>query len=503
MGPPVAYDLNTKHINNFLMDIQTGTISYSYVNGVYSVGAEYTNTADLNRLFGFIIDLTEGDLTTSPPYIVPNYPNLSGGPNEFLASVLARMPAPTPTTQETTVADSADTVSVSVAFTNAAGLGPESASFSYEAIPSITFDEVVVGDSALTLKFTQDKGDAYSSYEYSTDGGNSWGTFNPSDDEGTWEFTISVLINGTEYDLRVKATNGDGYTSDAVDFGKHTPVSAVVPEDEPDITISDVKVGDGEIIVSFTQQKADAYSSYEYNTDFNGGSAWITFNPKLEDGIWEYKISGLDNDTEYTIDIRATNGDGVSTTFGVGQYTPVAPEAVPIIQVYDLKIGDKKLIVYFSQPKEDAYSKYEINTDLSGGSAWVPFDPEYIGSNIGLPVLSRWIYEIKSLTNKTAYTIHLRATNGDGVSCAAVLAGTFTPTKLVAAITINKVIRYQNTNTVKLFMTQFADLDNTSLPTQMRIRQVKKSGSVVKTYNITSIKDGVVSATEVVRGGGR
>jgi hypothetical protein len=285
-----AYPL-TKTTNDFYFDLAVSeTLSYSYSNGVYNVGANYTNNADLNRIFGFIFLLTPvGNLDRPVPFLIESSEFQNG---ETLASVLARIPAPT---QETTVADSANTISLTVAFENQAGMGAASASFVYEAVPSITSASATVADKLIT--------------------------------------------------------------------------------------------------VSFVQVKAAAHSEYQYSIN---GSTFITTSPSKSS---DYNFS------------------------------------------------------------------FTINTGL---------------------------------VNKTAYPVSLKAKNSEGVWSEPFSVGTFTPTKLVAPITVNSVMRNQNTNTVKITFSTFADLENTSLPTKMKIIRTLSAGAPVeKMYNITSIVGGVISATEI------
>ena len=277
-------------VDVFFIELQVGGLSYSYSNGVYNVGANFRNTADLNTLFGFIFDLSASNITTSPPTLVINRVN---APNdgETLDSVLARIPVPL----ETTVADSADTISLTVAFENQAGMGAASASFVYEAVPSITSASATVADKLIT--------------------------------------------------------------------------------------------------VSFVQVKATAHSEYQYSIN---GSTFLTTTP--------------------------TKSSDYNFTFA-------------------------------------------INTGL---------------------------------VNKTAYPVSLKAKNSEGFWSEPFSVGTFTPTKLVAAITVNSVIRNQTNNTVKITFPPFADEANTSLPTKMKIIRTLSAGAPVeKMYNITSIVGGVISATEV------
>ena len=280
-----AYNLSNT-VSTFIDDINYGRLQIEYSEGTYTVGSTYTNSADLSRLFLFINDFNYQGME-----IRANSTNVSNL-SETLASVLARLP---PTSLETTVADSANTISLTVAFENQAGMGAASASFVYEAVPSITSASATVADKLIT--------------------------------------------------------------------------------------------------VSFVQVKASAHSEYQYSIN---GSTFITTSPSKS--------------SDYNFSFTITTG----------------------------------------------------------------------------------------LVNKTAYPVSLKAKNSEGVWSEPFSVGTFTPTKLVAPITVNSVMRNQNTNTVKITFSTFADLANTSLPTKMKIKRTLSAGAPVeKMYNITSIVGGVISATEI------
>lgn len=220
-----AYDL-TKTTGDFYWDLAvTRSISYSYSNGVYNVGANYTNNADLNRIFGFILLPTEniGTLAQSSEY--------QNG--ETLASVLARIPAPT---LETTVADSANTVSLTVAFENQSGMGPASASFVYEAVPSITSASATVGDKLITVSFVQVLATAHSEYQYSINGSTFLPTTPTKSADYNFSFPINTgLANKTSYPISVKAKNSEGFWSEPFSVGTFTPTKLVAA-----ITVSSV-----------------------------------------------------------------------------------------------------------------------------------------------------------------------------------------------------------------------------------------------------------------------
>ena len=215
-----ALNLNIETVSSFINMLRSGYISYVYnANGTYVVGSEYTNADSLLAIFNFIVDFPNSNITSSPPPDLDHKP-MNG--NETLASVLARI------TQETTVADSANTISLTVAFENQAGMGPASASFVYEAVPSITSASATVADKLITVSFVQVKATAHSEYQYSINGSTFLPTTPTKSSDYNFTFAINTgLVNKTAYPVSLKAKNSEGFWSEPFSVGTFTPTKLV------------------------------------------------------------------------------------------------------------------------------------------------------------------------------------------------------------------------------------------------------------------------------------
>ena len=140
---------------------------------------------------------------------------------------------------------------------------------------------------------------------------------------------ITGLTNGTEYTVRVKATNsvGDGAWSDEA---KGTP-STAPGKPSVDVTGTNMQlqvrwtVADGGAdLTGYTLQ-------YKESSVAGWAAAGVTeVNPAKD--VTTYKIENLNNDTAYTVRLQATNANGDGAWFDEEQGTPTAkpPPSVTI-----------------------------------------------------------------------------------------------------------------------------------------------------------------------------
>jgi hypothetical protein len=181
--------------------------------------------------------------------------------------------------------------------------------------PAIT--GITPGDSQLSVAFTaptSDGGSAVTDYQYSTDNGASFtsaaSTVSP--------LVITGLTNGTEYEVIIQATNSVGNSPNS-NMVAGTPGAAPTVPTAP--TIDSITPGDTQLSVVFTAPTSDggsAITDYQYSTD-NGASftsAASTDSPLV--------LTGLTNDTEYSVIIQATNSVGNSANSNMVTGTPVA-----------------------------------------------------------------------------------------------------------------------------------------------------------------------------------
>jgi len=193
---------------------------------------------------------------------------------------------------------------------NANGAGP--ASVAVEGVPrpmpsAPAVAAVAEGDRTLTVTFdapAYDGGSPVVNYRYSLDGGATWTTRVPA-----WvgsPLVIRGLVNGRDYDLRLRAVNADlpGYPSGTVTARPRTTPSSPI--------ITGIVAGRHRLVVYDIPPGSNGGSlikTYEYSTD--NGVTWqprsqvLTFSPLV--------ITGLTNGVTYSVRIRAVNGVGAGS----------------------------------------------------------------------------------------------------------------------------------------------------------------------------------------------
>ncbi|MGA0092839.1 MAG: fibronectin type III domain-containing protein, partial [Chthoniobacterales bacterium] len=220
---------------------------------------------------------------------------------------------------------------------NAAGSGAATASSA--ATPSTTPGtptsvSVNPGDAELSVVFIApgDGGSAITDYEYSTDGGSSFksaGTTTSPMTITTVSVSSSALVNGTSYDVQIRAVNANG-------AGSATSTATATPRTTPGApTIGTITPGDGQLSVEFTAPASDggaAVTDYKWSVD----GANYTLRSGTDSPI---VITGLSNGTPYTVRILAVNaaGDGAVAT-AAASATPLSSPAVTTGSASDTSI---------------------------------------------------------------------------------------------------------------------------------------------------------------------
>ena len=181
-----------------------------------------------------------------------------------------------------------------------------------------TIDSVTPGDTQLKVAWTAPAGEtgitAYDvrhikTSEDETDDAN-WTVVDNAWTSEALEYTFTGLDNGTQYDVQVRAVNinGDGTWS-----GKEVGTPAL-----PAPTISSVRADDRALFVSWSAptgitSKVEAYDVryIETTADETVDANWTVEEDAWEDGddSLAYAITGLANNTEYDVQVRAVDVD--------------------------------------------------------------------------------------------------------------------------------------------------------------------------------------------------
>lgn len=288
---------------------------------------------------------------------------------------------------------------------NALGTGSPSA-LSNEVTPggvaaAPTIDAITAGDGQLTVAFTAPASNLpITNYQYSLNGGSTW----VSAGTNVSPLTISGLLNGTVYAVRIRAVSlaGDGQSS--------TDTNATPSALPGAPTITNVSPGgDGtSLVVTFVAGFNGGTSISDYEYALSPGENTTNFGAYVSSGTTSpFTVSGLQSGSAYTVQLRAKNsaGYGPGSAFRTG-VTLARPNA-PVIST--LAPSDQQLTVTYTAYTDatnggSPISKIEYSTD--NGSTW---------TNAGTLANP---FVISGLTNGTSYSVKLRATNAIGVSSA-------------------------------------------------------------------------------------
>ena len=183
-----------------------------------------------------------------------------------------------------------------------------------------TVDSVTSGDTTLTVAWTAPAGaTGITAYDVrhietsadETDDAN-WAVEDNAWTAGALEYTITMLDNGTQYDVQVRAVNshGDGTWSDTK---AGTPAL-------PAPTTNSVRADDRAVLVSWSALTGTSTGISAYDVRYIATSAdeTVDANWTVEVDAWEkgggslaYAVIGLTNGTEYDVQVRAVDEDDV------------------------------------------------------------------------------------------------------------------------------------------------------------------------------------------------
>jgi alpha-tubulin suppressor-like RCC1 family protein/predicted RNA-binding protein with TRAM domain len=266
--------------------------------------------------------------------------------------------------------------------------------------PTITSITRPVGGSQLSVAFTggADNGAAISGYEFSVNGGVTW--FGRTDGGGTSSpLVISSLVNGTTYQLRLRAVNiqGSGVASTAL---------SAIPATTPGApTITRLEPADGQLAIVIgapVNNGGASVSNYEYSLD--GGVNWITRSPASVVSPWS--ITGLSNGTVYSIMLRAINVQGIGVSSASVSGTPASLPSAPTISSISRPVAGQSLEVAFLAPLSNGgapLTTYQYS--LNAGLTWTTrSDSQTVSSPL----------RISGLVNGNTYQVAIRALNAQG-----------------------------------------------------------------------------------------
>ncbi len=221
--------------------------------------------------------------------------------------------------------------------------------------------------------------------------------------------TVTGLTNGTAYTFTVIATNANGNSSASSASNSVTPSS--VPGAP---TIGTATAGNAQASVTFTAPAS------------NGGSAitgyTVTSNPGNITGTGSASpitVTGLTNGTAYTFTVIATNAIGNSSPSAASNsITPSTVPGAPIIGTATK--GNTQATVAFTAPVSNGGSSIIGYTVTSNPG-------NFTGTGSASPIT------VTGLTNGTAYTFTVIATNANGNSLPSAASNSVTPSTVPGA----------------------------------------------------------------------
>lgn len=278
--------------------------------------------------------------------------------------------------------------------------GPGSTSSSVFAVPQTipgapSISSIVASSQQLAVSFTapaSNGGARISSYEYSINGGTWTRVFG-----STSPFTVTGLVNGTSYEVRLRAVNAAGPGAPSVPV---TAVPRAVPAPPTSLVAT---AGDASVSVAFalaTFATGAETTNVEYSTD--GGRTWTARNPASTAS--PIVITGLANGVQVLVQLRAVNAVGVGSPSRMVSAVPRTVPGAPTGLV--ATPGNRTATIAFVAPAFNGgapVQRYEYSLD---GTTWVA--PWRSGSPVAVP----------NLVNGTPYQIRLRAVNAAGPGAA-------------------------------------------------------------------------------------
>ncbi len=276
-----------------------------------------------------------------------------------------------------------------------------------------TIGTATPGNASATVAFTapaSNGGSAITSYRATSSPGGLTATSTGS------PITVTGLTNGTAYTFTVVAINAIGTGAASAASNSVTPTAAPTAPGAP--TIGTATAGNASATVAFTAPASNggsAITSYRATASPGGLTATSTGSP--------ITVTGLTNGTAYTFTVVAINAIGTSAASGASNsVTPVGAPGAPTIGT--AVPSNSSASVPFTPPASNGGSPITSYTATSSPGGITSTSP-------GSPII------VTGLTNGTAYTFTVTATNAIGTGPASAALNSVTPVGAPGAPSIN------------------------------------------------------------------
>ena len=257
------------------------------------------------------------------------------------------------------------------------------------------------GQLSVAFSAGADNGSTITGYEFSVNSGSTW--FSRTDGGGTSSpLMISSLVNGTTYQVKLRAVNGQG-------IGAPSSAVSAVPATTPGSPTLKLEPSDSQlamVFVSPTVNGGAAVTNYEFSLD--GGVNWVTRSPASVKSPWS--IIGLTNGVSYSISLRAVNVQGSGTASTSVSGTPASLPSEPSISAISKPVSGQSLDVEFTPPSSNGGA--ELTTYQYSLNAGVTWTTRADSQTVNSPM------RISGLVNGNTYQVAIRALNPQGAGVA-------------------------------------------------------------------------------------
>ncbi len=256
------------------------------------------------------------------------------------------------------------------------------------------------GDGKIALSWTDPFDASISNWQYAYRTVGSYGQWNdmPGSSAATTSYTVDGLTNGTTYVVKIRAANDVGHGPES-DEASAVPLS--VPARPTGFT---ARAGDARVDLGWNDPMNAAITVWQYSFRTVGEYGGWTDIPNSNAATTGYTVTGLANGVAHTFRLRAVNDSGYSAESEAASVTPRPVPAKP--SGFRAEAGNTQVRLVWTDPGNESIAGWQYGLKTTGNyDGWTAIP----GSGAGTTR-----HTVTALTNDTAYTFRLRATNPSG-----------------------------------------------------------------------------------------